>query len=511
MDNSREMAEENEQRSVIPPTSETVAMSDVHCQIPEPTIENGSSQSNQLCNRSESKQQTTSCNSFPVEQNNDKLSQSSVFEGEPAKLTVDMPPEGSTLQTGDTEKPEIVGGDQATENAGAMSSPIVNEGWDGSEQNESIYHVKWVYFKKKQVPIIMQNENGPCPLLAIINVLLLQNRIKLAVQTEFITASQLMMHLGNCILENAPCEEALSRLNFEQNMGDAMAVIHKLQTGLDVNVKFTGVCDFEYTPECIIFDLLQIMLYHGWLVDPQNLAEVEAIGTCSYNQLVEKIICNKTSDEPEQVRKALVAEQFLESTASQLTYHGLSELASQQKDDGLAVLFRNNHFTTLYKYKDELFQLVTDQGFLQESNVVWETLYNVDGDCHFVDSEFRTYTKAEPCPLPLQYVDMNSDEQIDRDFQVALSLQQEQQQQQQQDQLAWAGQNAQLSDEELAHRLQEEEEHRAGMIDGAGQGGQRRSENSPLSRSTSQPGALQSSQRRPLQRAEEKKSTCCIL
>lgn len=52
-------------------------------------------------------------------------------------------------------------------------------------------------------------------------------------------------------------------------MSDAMAVLHKLQTGLDVNVKFTGVRVFEYTPECIVFDLLDIPLYHGWLVDPQ--------------------------------------------------------------------------------------------------------------------------------------------------------------------------------------------------------------------------------------------------
>ena len=56
---------------------------------------------------------------------------------------------------------------------------------------------------------------------------------------------------------------------FLQNMSDAMAVLHKLQTGLDVNVKFTGVRVFEYTPECIVFDLLDIPLYHGWLVDPQ--------------------------------------------------------------------------------------------------------------------------------------------------------------------------------------------------------------------------------------------------
>jgi len=33
---------------------------------------------------------------------------------------------------------------------------------------------------------------------------------------------------------------AQALLNFEQNMGDAMAVMYKLQTGLDVNVKFTG-------------------------------------------------------------------------------------------------------------------------------------------------------------------------------------------------------------------------------------------------------------------------------
>ena len=48
---------------------------------------------------------------------------------------------------------------------------------------------------------------------------------------------------------------------------------------------------------------------------------------------------------------ALVAEQFLESSASQLTYHGLSELSSQLKEDELVVLFRNNHFITLYRHK----------------------------------------------------------------------------------------------------------------------------------------------------------------
>lgn len=36
--------------------------------------------------------------------------------------------------------------------------------------------------------------------------------------------------------------------------------------------KFRDTCridDFEFTPECAIFDLLDIPLYHGWIVDPQ--------------------------------------------------------------------------------------------------------------------------------------------------------------------------------------------------------------------------------------------------
>ncbi|KAK2103105.1 Ubiquitin carboxyl-terminal hydrolase MINDY-2 [Saguinus oedipus] len=91
----------------------------------------------------------------------------------------------------------------------------------------------------------------------------------------------------------------IQRLNYEQNMSDAMAVLHKLQTGLDVNVRFTGVRVFEYTPECVVFDLLDIPLYHGWLVDPQIDDIVKAVGNCSYNQLVEKIISCKQSDNSE--------------------------------------------------------------------------------------------------------------------------------------------------------------------------------------------------------------------
>ncbi|KAJ8343525.1 hypothetical protein SKAU_G00308540 [Synaphobranchus kaupii] len=137
---------------------------------------------------------------------------------------------------------------------GAKASCVKDRG-----AGQSMYHIKWIKWKKENTPIITQNENGPCPLLAIMNVLLLEWKVKMPPMMEIITAEQLMEYLGDYILDAKPKEiSEAQRLNYEQNMSDAMAVLHKLQTGLDVNVKFTGVRVFEYTPECIVFDLLDI-------------------------------------------------------------------------------------------------------------------------------------------------------------------------------------------------------------------------------------------------------------
>ncbi|CAB1424053.1 unnamed protein product [Pleuronectes platessa] len=318
---------------------------------------------------------------------------------------------------------------------------------------QSIYHIKWIKWREENTPIITQNENGPCPLLAIMNVLLLAWKVKMPPMMEIITAEQLMEYLGDYILETKPKEiTEAQRLNYEQNMSDAMAVLHKLQTGLDVNVKFTGVRVFEYTPECIVFDLLDIPLYHGWLVDPQMHDIVKAVGNCSYNQLVEKIISCKQSDNSERAGEGIVAEQFLSSTATQLTYHGLCELTSTVQEGELCVFFRNNHFSTMIKYKGQLYLLVTDQGFLTEEKVVWESLHNVDGDGNFCDSEFRLRPPSDP-----ETVYRGQQDQIDQDYLMALSLQQEQQSQD----LQWEQLPEGISDLELAKKLQEEEDRRA--------------------------------------------------
>ncbi|XP_008017499.1 ubiquitin carboxyl-terminal hydrolase MINDY-1 isoform X5 [Chlorocebus sabaeus] len=199
------------------------------------------------------------------------------------------------------------------------------------------YCVKWIPWKGERTPIITQSSNGPCPLLAIMNILFLQWKVKLPLQKEVITSDELMAHLGNCLLSIKPQEKS---------------------EGLQLN--------FQQSPEA-----------------------VRAVGKLSYNQLVEKVITCKHSSDTNLVTEGLIAEQFLETTAAQLTYHGLCELTAAAKEDELSVFFRNNHFSTMTKHKSHLYLLVTDQGFLHEEQVVWESLHNVDGDSCFCDSDFH--------------------------------------------------------------------------------------------------------------------------
>ena len=99
----------------------------------------------------------------------------------------------------------------------------------------------------------------------------------------------------------------------------------------------------------------------------------------------------------------MVIRRFLEATSSQLTYSGLFHLSETLPAGSLCALFRNSHFSVLYRRPEEtdrfptgilpratLFQLVTDQSFLHEPTVIWESLEDVDGAVsRFYDSRLQ--------------------------------------------------------------------------------------------------------------------------
>uniref|UniRef100_A0A061R138 Protein fam63b-like n=1 Tax=Tetraselmis sp. GSL018 TaxID=582737 RepID=A0A061R138_9CHLO len=151
-----------------------------------------------------------------------------------------------------------------------------------------IYKIKRVQFFGRQVPIILQNENGPCPLLAIANVLLLRNTIQLPEAASDISQDRLLGIIGEHLLDvTQEHVDPSAALNNQQNVSDAIANLPKLTTGVDVNVKFDmGPSGFEFTDEVTVFDILGISLVHGWLMDPEDEGLARAICGRSYNELV---------------------------------------------------------------------------------------------------------------------------------------------------------------------------------------------------------------------------------
>ncbi|TRY70664.1 hypothetical protein TCAL_11084 [Tigriopus californicus] len=365
------------------------------------------------------------------------------------------------------------------------------------------YYVKWITFSGTRCPIITQEENGPCPLLSLMNLLLLRGKTSLPDGCEVISSDELVEKLAEILLESMPKSvNDDERLNYEQNINDGIALLPSIVKGLFVNIRFSGVTQFEYTDSLVIFDLLNVPLYHGWVVDPQSKLLAQAVGNLSYNELTTKTITDMSSDDEEKVRMALLTREFLEESALQLTFHGLCELNEKMRDGELAIMFRNNHFSTLYKQKGELFELMSDQGFLKEPSVVWQTLSTIDGDCQFVDHSFKSVPPKEPVTCDIR----TKEQQIDQDHLLAMTLAEEDKNRSREANNQTTDSKAEwsqlpppgsVSDEELALRLQEEEREAALAAEQqhqrqSGGGGGRRHPHQHQ-RSQSQPSASQAS------------------
>ena len=88
--------------------------------------------------------------------------------------------------------------------------------------------------------MLMQNENGPCPLLALSNVLFLRGALQpLHPDVPKVHISELTAMLAELILEtNTPSEtDAGLRANLQKNLEDGIALFPKLQVSSRAPVK----------------------------------------------------------------------------------------------------------------------------------------------------------------------------------------------------------------------------------------------------------------------------------
>ncbi|KAI0064938.1 hypothetical protein BV25DRAFT_1822712 [Artomyces pyxidatus] len=316
------------------------------------------------------------------------------------------------------------------------SAPVSQPDRSGLQSSkEDVWYLKEVTFtaggQPRRYKIITQNFNGPCSFIAICNILILRDDIQIlppnrvTVSYEFLAqlvAEYLLMHSPNV------------------DISAALSMMPLTTKGMDLNPLFTGPTSFRPATtggELELFTHAGITLVHGWLVDP-GTPEFDAVSRVqdydtAVNLIVEadvitrgKLVDNQESngvgssssagpaspilndEDRKKVEDALAVRSFLDTTRSQLTYHGLFTLASlsvppttpsdlSDTSTGpptLLALFRNSHLSVLYKHPTgALYSLVTDHVFLHEPSVVWERLEDVDqGAAVFVDCEFALST-----------------------------------------------------------------------------------------------------------------------
>lgn len=275
------------------------------------------------------------------------------------------------------------------------------------------YLVRRVSFLGSERRVLLQSKNGPCPLLAICNVLLLRRRLTLP-RGDSIGFHDLLQLLSNLLLDanSGSRENAEHTANIEESVVGCIEVLPTLNVGLDVNCRFSGPRDFEPTRELSVFDLFDISIVHGWVVSPNEELTFAAVGTYSYNALADRLVNfdvlqagggpgdpGSAVSDSDLLRDGPVIREFLEQTANQLTYEGIIRLHGELRDNELAVLYRNHHFSTLLKHDSSLYLLCTDIGFL-DSTVVWERLDAVDGDTSYLGADFGLPRVAPPPPPP---------------------------------------------------------------------------------------------------------------
>ena len=332
-----------------------------------------------------------------------------------------------------------------------------------------VHRIKRVEFLGRIVPILCQNENGPCPLLAICNGLLLRGSISLPAGRMEVRTEELVQLIANHLFVGNASQQA--NANIRKSLDDVIEILPGLQVGLDLNLKFTGVDSFEFTRQLATFDLAGLRLVHGWTYDPQDSRTAAAIGNMSYNMLIERVVNlriklesgetlttpaseksvpNSNADEarvltaesasgsevssnevhvaqivsqphvdseviegkaqvgitcdaptfgvpkaPESHENARMhdtlaaLEDFLDSTRTQLSYHGLAKLHEFVRENEVCVFFRNNHFSTMFKHEGSLYLLLTDIGYEHRSEYVWERLTEIDGDTMCCNAKFK--------------------------------------------------------------------------------------------------------------------------
>jgi hypothetical protein len=310
---------------------------------------------------------------------------------------------------------------------------------DGSTETYQIKNIQWhdatSSKNPRTSPILVQNANGPCPLVALVNALTLTTPAD-ETDTALVHVLRSREQVSLNLLLDAVFDELMSprRTGSEDalpDVSDLYAFLQSLHTGMNVNPRFyptpqmvdaykrTSLTHldpserailipgtFENTHEMSLYAAFSIPLIHGWLpsqADPvyaameRHAASYEDVQNLLFREeeLEAKLSspgAGLSESEQELYQDIMTIRSFLSMSATQLTPWGIEVISKAIRPGTFAILFRNDHFSTLYCHPQtmQLFTLVTDAGYHRHEDVVWESLVDVNGErTEFFSGNFR--------------------------------------------------------------------------------------------------------------------------
>lgn len=291
------------------------------------------------------------------------------------------------------------------------------------KEHYAIKHIRWydeAAGKLRESPILIQNANGPCPLLALVNALVLSTHP--ASDTALIETLRTREQITLGLLLDAVFDELMSgrRGGAAQELpdvGELYQFLITLHTGMNVNPRFVPPAveapnlmdadgpltdvhpalrqpgSFEETKEMKLYSTFNIPLIHGWLPSKGSEAynafnrAAKTFEDAQNIQFREEELDSKLSttglspDEIHLFEDITSIKEFLNRWPTQLTDYGLDVLKQHLQPGSIAIFFRNDHFSTLYKdpRSGRLMALVTDAGYSTHEEIVWESLVDVNG------------------------------------------------------------------------------------------------------------------------------------
>lgn len=320
---------------------------------------------------------------------------------------------------------------------------------------------KNVQINGTQFKILLQNGQGECALIALANVLLIspaharyaQEISRLVRGKETVTLNELVQTLADMGVQNPNGTDV--------DKQQLLQILPQLYSGLNINPEFNG--SFEDGVEMSIFRLYNVGIVHGWIIDGDNDPNsYEHVSKYSYmgaqKVLVQSYEIQKNNaqfENSEQIQSdAPYLKSFLARSATQLTEYGLTHLREILVERSYAVLFRNDHFCTLYKNNGELFTLVTDPTYRNRKDINWQSLKSVNGSQD-------TYYTGNFIPTSLERTETTATGQNESYISNPFSDQNTGHVTSNQVNSGASGVQQIEDDEELARRLQEQEDMRA--------------------------------------------------